>query len=207
MKKPIRWMVAGVLCTVVGVVAGTLVASAITSTPEVDRANARLQLNGNLTARRCVGEDTIAYVTYSGTWSGGETQVLPDPTDYGLTGKVTVSGIKWTINTTTKRGVLTATITLVGSTGAPTYSGPLTLVTQGLPAAGAAVPARGWISAKIVPPDETVSPGDDFLIANTEFKISPTSAIGMFGNAAGSFGTPNFSAVTNVAPTAGDGTC
>src|SRR4030081_2542056 len=91
MKKPLGWIVASVLCAIVGVVAGTLVASAITSTPEIDRANARLQLSGQLTPARCVGEDTTNYITYSGSWTGGETQVLPDATDYGLGGKVTVS--------------------------------------------------------------------------------------------------------------------
>jgi hypothetical protein len=209
MRKPIRWIVAGALCAVACVVAGTLVANALTTSPEIDRANAKLRLSGQLTSRGCVGEDTTDYLTLSGTWKGAETQVLPDPTDYGLTGPVTVTGIKWTINGKTKRGVLTATIALTKSTpaGAVVYSGPLTLVTQGLPSTAAAVPGRGWISASVKLPDEGVASGDDFLIANTEFMISPTGAIGMFGDAAGSFGTPNFAAVTNVAPTAGDGTC
>jgi hypothetical protein len=210
MNKPLRFGLAAAILTTVGVVAATVIAGALTGTPEIDRANARLQLSGSLTAKGCVGEDNVDYLTYRGTWSGGETQVLPDATDYALGGPVKVSGINWTINSKTKRGVLIGTITLTkpSTTAVVTvYTGRLTLVTQGLPsAAGPAVPARGWITASIKLPDEGAA-AEDFLIANTEFKISPSSAIGEFGDAAGTFSIPNYSVVTNVAPVAADGTC
>ncbi len=190
--------------------AGGLAAHAATSgTPEIDRANATFQLSGRLSPVNCVGEDGTSYMTFKGTFKGGTTQVLPDPTDYGLSGTATISGIKWTINLGTKRGVLTGAIGLVDSTGLPQYSGKITLITQGVPAPGTAVPGRGWIVAGFVPADEGVTPGDDNLLANVEFSLSPTGAGGQFGDAAGSgsLGFPDFSGATNVAPTAPDGTC
>jgi hypothetical protein len=152
-----------------------------------------------------VGEDKISYVTYTGNLVGGETQMLPDPTDYNLTGSLAISNIQWTINTQTGRGVLTGKATLTNAAG-PVYSGKLILVTQGQPAAGAAVPGRGWINAKMSLPDEGISPGDDNLIANVEFAININGANGL-GDQPGSLGIPDFSAVTNVAPTALDGVC
>jgi hypothetical protein len=198
----------GVTCTSLGLVVGGLVAhAATTSTPEVDRANATIKLAGTLKKATCLGEDNTNYLTYKGTWKGGESQIVPDPTDYSLNGALTVSGILWTINTQTGRGVLTANISLATSAATTAYAGKLTLVTQGEPAAGALVPARGWISASFGLPDEGVSPGDDSLIANVEFDLSPTGATGQFGDLAGSLNIPDFSAVTNVAPKALDGVC
>ena len=193
----------------VGVFVGGMVAQAATSgTPEIDRANATIKLHGNLTPAKCVGEDGVTYVTYKGTYTGGQSQILPDPTDYTLTGPLTVSGVNWTINTTTHRGVLKGTVTLSTSAGAE-YVGTLTLISQGLPSAAAAVPARGWIVAKFKPADETVTPGDNNLLANVEFGLFTTGATGQFGDAAGTgnAGTLDYSVVTNVAPTALDGTC
>jgi hypothetical protein len=179
-----------------------------TATPEIDRANATMQLNGNLRGISCVGEDKMPYVTYVGSYAGGESQMLPDPTDYPLSGPLSISGVAWTINTKTGRGVLTGTITLGPAGAVPVYSGKLTLVTQGVPAAtGAPVPGRGWIVANIKHPDEGATPGDDNLVANVEFAISPFSAMGQFGDVPGSMGIPDFSVVTNVAPTAADGVC
>ena len=165
-----------------------------------------------MTHAGCVGEDNTDYVTYSGTWSGGATQVLPDPTDYAsLSGSATVTGIKWTVNSKTLRGVLTATITLTRVTPAAktvVYSGGLILVTQGNPAGTAVVPGRGWINAAITLPDEGAA-AEDRLIAITEFKINPggAGANAQFGDAAGSLGIADYSTVTNVAPIAADGTC
>jgi hypothetical protein len=177
-------------------------------TPEIDRANATIQLTGELKSASCVGEDTVNYVTYFGSWKGGETQMTPDPTDYNLTGNLTVGGIQWTINTQTGRGVLTGKITLTSPPPATiVYSGSLILVTQGEPAVGATVPARGWISASFKQPDEGTKPGDDNLIANTEFGITTTGASGQFGDGPGSLGIPDYSVVTNVAPKAADGVC
>jgi hypothetical protein len=197
---------------------GAVVARAATTppSPEVDRANASIQLSGTLKAVTCTGEDTVGtppaptpYVTYLGTWKGAEGQVVPDPTDYNLSGSLTVTRIQWTINLSTGRGVLTGTATLTNSAStSPVYAGRLTLVTQGVPAAGATVSARGWIVAAIKQPDEAVTPGDDSLIANVEFpSLSPTGGAGRFGDLPGAPIVPDFSVVTNVAPTAQDGVC
>ena len=200
-----------VLVAATAVAAGALggvIAHAAVGTPEIDRANATMQLTGNLRSVGCVGEDNTDYVTWFGAWTGSEAQIVPDATDYPLSGAVNVTGIRWTINSATHRGVLTAAITLTtATTGGGVYRGTLTLVTQGQPAAGALVPARGWINAAMVPADEGVTPSDDSLIANVEFSISPTGANGQFGDAPASLGIPDFSAVTNVAPKAADGVC
>jgi hypothetical protein len=201
-----------ILLTTVGLVslgAGAVIGHAATGTPEIDRANATLQMSGSMKSTSCVGEDGVGYTTWHGSYNGGESQVTPDSTDYTLTGKVSITGIKWTISGLTGRGILTATIALTDTSGNATYKGKLTLVTQGAPAAGTTVPGRGWISAAFLPADENVSPGDDNLIANVEFSLSPSSAYAQFGDLAGtgSLGFPDYSAVTNVAPKAADGTC
>jgi hypothetical protein len=208
-KRPFKFGVAAACCCV-SLLVGGVVAYAASGTPEIDRANANIQLSGKLKAAGCVGEDQISYVTWSGSWKGAETQVLPDPTDYPLTGPVTVTGIQWTINASTLRGVLTGTIKMSAATpvgATPVYSGKLTLITQGMPVAGATVAARGWIVAGIVLPDEGVTPGDDSLVANVEFAITPGGANGEFGDLPPQLGFPAFSVVTNVAPKALDGTC
>lgn len=202
----IRLAIAGALACMAF---GGVVVLAASGTPEVDRANATLQLSGKLRPVSCVGEDGITYVTYHGSYGGGESQVAPDPTDYNLSGTVKVVGIAWTINKSTGRGVLTGSITLTNpASGLGTYKGPLTLVTQGLPAAGATVPGRGWIKAAIVASDDNQSPAaaEDTLLANVEFNLSPTSANGQFGDGAGNgtLGFPDWSAVTNVPA---DGVC
>ena len=195
------------LCAAACVAAGATIANAGTGTPEVDRANANIQLSGSLNPVRCIGEDSMNYITYAGTYRGGESEVTPGFTDYPLTGSMVISGVDWTINLKTMRGVLTGLVTLSSAAGGPDYSGRLILVTQGFPAAGALVPGRGWIAAGFKLPDEGTTPGDDALIANVEFKLSTTSAQGHFGDAAGSFSIPNYSVVTNVAPSALDGVC
>jgi hypothetical protein len=191
-----------------GVLVGTVVASASTGTPEIDRANATIKFSGQLNPVSCVGEDAVKYVTFIGAWRGNVNQLPPDPTDYPFTGPFTVSAIQWTINAHTLRGVLTGQISILAPTGAPAYKGRLTLVTQGLPnAAGAQVSARGWISAVAQPPDEGATPNDDSLIANVEFLIGPAGGSGQFGDVPASLGIKDFSVVTNVAPLAQDGVC
>jgi hypothetical protein len=189
--------------------------AAIAGTPEVDRASATTQLTGQYSRPTfCVAEDGGQYTTYRGTATGSESQVLPDPTDYSLAGPLTISGIIWTVNLTTGRGVLTGTIKLSTSAGSGEYVGKVTLISQGVPRPdGSAVPARGWIVAAFTPPDETVTPGDDSLLANVEFMLVTQAGVpnttGQFGDAAGSgsLGFPDWSVVTNVAPRALDGTC
>jgi hypothetical protein len=209
MKKPFRAIALGVVCCSVGVLTGAVVAYAVSGTPEIDRASATIQASGNLTSVTCTGEDNTGYVTLSGAFNGGENQMLPDATDYVLSGKLKITAIVWTVNTQTARGVLTAKITLLNSAAAgATYAGKLTLVTQGVPAAGAVVTARGFIVANFKLKDDGVAPpNDDNLIANVEGTLSPTGMSLDFGDAVPNPGYPDFAAVTNVAPTAADGTC
>jgi hypothetical protein len=151
-----------------------------------------MQLAGSLKATNCVGVGSVPYVTFAGSFKGGETQFLPDPTPLPLSGNLVVSKILWTINLKTDRGVLTATVKLSSAASGAAYSGSMTLITQGVPAAGALVPGRGWIVA-ILPG----SPSPGSLLANVEFRLSPTSANGQFGDVPGSFGIPDYSAVYN----------
>jgi hypothetical protein len=187
-----------------------VIAAAASGTPEVDPANATFSLTGQVVQASCTGEDGAMYATYRGGWSGTETDKTPGSTDYSLSGPAAVSGIKWTINKSTGRGVLTGTITLSTTAGTGAYKGTLILVTQGIPAVGALVPARGWINAGFVLADDGVPPPglDDHLIANVEFMIplSGTTS-GQFGDAVTSLGFPDWSVVTNVAPKAADGLC
>jgi hypothetical protein len=104
---------------------------------------------------------------------------------------------------------VSGTITLKTAAGVGIYACKVTLISQGVPTAGASVPARGWIVAKFTPPDEGVTAGDDNLLANVELSLSPTAANGQFGDlpGRGTLGFKDFSAVTNVGPVALDGTC
>ena len=196
------------------IVGGVVVVRATSGTPEIDRANATLSLQGRLAQAQCTGEDGVPYLTLKGAYSSGvETQYVPDPTNYDLSGKVTIGGIVWTINLSTKRGVFLGTIALHNSTGALSYKGTIWLITDGLPSSGSAVPARGWINAPFLLPDDGVptstSPNDDRLLANVEFVLAPTGASGQFGTSPPNPGGPvypDFSVVTNVAPPL-DGTC
>lgn len=182
---------------------GAVVAVASPSgSPEIDRAAATMSLNGQISQARCPGEDTTTYETFVGQYSGSQTQVAP-ATDYSLSGTAAITITNWTINIKTARGVLAATIMLSTPAAGVTYKGALTLITQGLPVAGAVVTARGWIFARFVLPDEGASaPKDDALLANAEFKLSPTAATGQFGSSVTSLGYPDFSVVTNVPPVA-----
>jgi hypothetical protein len=183
---------------------GAAIAAASSAGPEVDIAKATIQLEpAKFVPTRCAGEDGINYVTYRGTWRGGETDGMPGSTDYNLSGPLTVKGIVWTINLTTQRGVLRGVADLRSDSAKAvgnTYVGPITLITQGLPAVGskAAVTARGFINAKTYSPSpasaKTVLDGGS-LLANVEFQILPSfAANGEFG---GSMGFPDYSVTTN----------
>jgi hypothetical protein len=185
-----------------------------TPKPEVDPANATIQLGAStpLVGTPCLGEDKLAsgaktpYVTYRGTWTGGATETVAGESDHPLSGTLTVSSIVWTINLNTNRGVLSGKAVLTSPPGAVTqtfYSGRIVLVTQGNPAATSApTVGRGYINAAFTVPDEGTTPGDDGLIANVEFGF-----LGL-GGAAGSFGdvplpvpsVPDFSVVTDAPP-------
>jgi hypothetical protein len=196
-------------CCCVGLVVWGVVAFASAPTPEIDNANAKITLNGTIHYVSCLGEDAKNYRTYTGTWNGAEAQNSADATDHSLSGSLTVSGMHWTINTTTRRGVLIANIALKTASGAPIYSGSLLLVTQGLPdSTTPTVYARGGIDAQLQQADEGALPSDDHLIANTEFKLGMDGGFGVFGNLSGNLGgVANYSVVTNVAPTPSDGIC
>lgn len=209
----------GVTCTAAGVVIGGVLAQSLalgagTPKPEVDQANATIQLGVStpLTGVACPGEDKLAtgaktpYITYTGTWVGGETESVAGESDYPLSGTLTVSNISWTINLNTDRGVLSGKAVLTTPAGTPPvtlYSGKLVLVTQGNPAATSApTTGRGYITASVSLPDEGATPGDDSLLANVEF-----GSLGL-GGADGSFGNvplptpsiPDYSVVTNTPP-------
>jgi hypothetical protein len=194
MKRTVAATVAA-LALAGGVGAGVAVAS---GQPEVDQANATIQLNSaKFVPTSCAGEDGINYVTFRGAWKGGETDGTPGSTDYNLSGPLTISKVVWTVNLSTLRGVLhgVATLRAAGTTTVTTYTGPITLVTQGLPnsASGSAVPARGWIAARTF--TNGAADGGS-LLANVELSIGPAfAANGQFGN--GSMGFPDFSVATN----------
>jgi hypothetical protein len=205
-----RFAIGCVVCASLGALAGGFVAQAATTpAPEIDRANANIQLGGTLVSKTCNGEDATAtggpipYITYSGSWRGSASQVVPDPTDYLLSGALKVTGIRWTINLNTGRGVLIGKAVLSSSAAnATTYSGTLTVVTQGVPAAGAVVAGRGFLTAGFPLSDDGVAPpNDDHLVANVEFPaMSPGGATGFFGDKSGTASVPDFSVVTNVWP-------
>ncbi len=177
--------------------AGATIAAAA-GAPEVDEANATIQLGAShFTAARCLGEDGVTYETFRGSWKGGETDLTPGSTDYNLTGSLAVNRIVWTVNLKTQRGVLRGTTALTSDTAAApvkTYTGPITLITQGLPAASTPpVSARGWINAAT---DTNGAPDGGSLLANVELQILPGfAANGEFGNQTMNF--PDFSVATN----------
>jgi hypothetical protein len=183
----------------VAIVAVPGVAFAVVGTPEVDNANANIALQPSAAFRptTCAGEDGISYITYRGTWKGSESDVTPGSTDYSLSGPLKVSGVTWTINTKTQRGVLKGTATLTSAAAnLPTYSGLLVLITQGMPVVGAkTVLARGWINAAT----STNGAADGgSILANVEFRINGGfNATGIFGDAAGAGGTANYSVAFN----------
>ncbi len=194
-------------------VAGNGAVFASSGTPEINRANATMNLTGTYpSVVSCTGEDTINYRTYraGGPWTGPQTEVAPDPADYALSGALSFTNIVWTINLNTQRGVYRATATLRTTAGAVVYTGPLTLITQGVPApkGNLNVYARGWLSAHFAPADDTVAPpGDDYLLANVQFKLDLGSAQGEFGTAPAGFGAGTYAVVTNVTPASADGVC
>jgi hypothetical protein len=206
----------GVSCVALGGVAGALLAPTSTPKPEIDRANATIQLGGTLKSVTCTGEDKLPtgaktpYITYSGSWSGSESQILPDATDYNLSGSLTVSGLSWTINLNTDRGVLSGKAVLTGPNTAgktvTTYVGTLTVITQGNPdATSAPTTGRGWLVANFKLPDDGVSgPNDDYLYANVEFpSIGLGGATGAFGDDPGTINppsVPDYSVVANTPP-------
>ena len=193
--------IVGVVTSASIVIGSAGIAAALTAQPEVDNANATIAFPAaKFAPATCLGEDGINYVTYRGAWSGTETDVTPGSTDYNLSGTLTVSKVLWTINLTTQRGVLRGSAELVspspsGATGSVTYTGPLTLITQGLPDAATTangVSARGWINAKTY--TNGAADGGS-LLANVEFQIASNfSANGEFG---ASMGFPDYSVADN----------
>ena len=195
LRRPTVRLVA-VLVAVTAFVSGG-VAVALSGVPEIDKANATLRLSANpkFTSVKCPGEDGLPYITYRGGWRGAENDVTPGSTDYDLSGPLAVSKIVWTINLETKRGVLSGTAVLTSAaSGQRTYAGPLRLITQGVPSAGAVVSARGWLAASTYT-QGAVDGGS--VLANVEMQINGSFASqGTFGDAAGTFGTPSYAVAT-----------
>jgi hypothetical protein len=186
-----------------GVGGGTVVAWA-SGAPEIDSTAANVTLNPTtLQSRACPGEDGARYVTYTGTWKGSEAD-LGWPTDYTpMTGPLTLNNVVWTVKVSGSDprlapGLLNATAVLVRGDGSGTvvYSGPLTLITQGIPEDPQQVSqvlGRGLIDASTF--TAGVKDGGS-VAANVELNITPTlAATGKFGQA--SYGFPDFSVATN----------
>jgi hypothetical protein len=210
----------GVTCIAGGVLIGgvltqSLALGAGTPRPEVDPANATIQLGAPapLTGVTCLGEDKLAstggrvpYITYTGSLAGGETESVAAENDYSLTGNLAINNITWTINLNTDRGVFSGKAVLTSPVGTPPqtiYSGKIVLVTQGNPASTSApTTARGYIVAGIGLPDEGTTPGDDYVLANVEFEqLGLASANGSFGNLPlPTPQVPDFSVVANTPP-------
>jgi hypothetical protein len=201
-RIPMKKRVLVPIATIVALAISGGVAYAVVGAPEVDRANVTISVKPVVAFKStsCVGEDGISYVTYRGTWKGGEHEVTPGFTDYNLTGPFQIKPVVWTINLTTGRGVLNGTATLkTPATGLLIYSGPLTLITQGLPNTGNGVLGRGWISAPTYGSvDGANVPDGGSLLANVEFQITNTfAATAHFGDAAPFTGIPNYSVTFN----------
>ena len=195
LRRPrLRFVVALAALTVL---VGGGVAVALSGTPEIDKANATMRLSASpkFTSVRCPGEDGLPYITYRGGWRGAESDVTPGSTDYNLSGPLVVSKVVWTINLETKRGVLSGTALLTSAASAKrTYVGPLRLITQGVPSAGAVVSARGWLAAATYTKG-AVDGGS--VLANVEMKINGSfAAKGLFGDAPATFGTPSYAVAT-----------
>lgn len=192
--------IAVAIATIVVVLSGATAAFAgAIGKPLVDPTKGTMNLKASgVQVRRCVGVNNFAYETFRGNWNGIETDGMPGSTPYNLSGTLAVHKWVWTINLKSQRGVFRGKAVLTGNdaTGsAPqtVYEGPITLVTQGLPAsAGNGVQARGWINGATY--TKGVKDGGSFL-ANVEFNILSTlQGVGEWG------GAPAFddlSAVTN----------
>lgn len=158
------------------VVGSAAVAVAGRTGPEIGNANATIQLSPNkFVPKACVGQAGVPYVTYRGSWTGGETDLTPGSTNYNLTGSLTVHSVVWTVNQVTQRGVLRGQAELVspsatGATGTVTYTGPITLITQGLSTVAGQVPSKrdrlsrvAWRARRVLPvppgPVRVTSPG------------------------------------------------
>ena len=194
-RPKFRYAVAAALAATV---LGGGVAAAMSGTPEIDKANATMKLSPaeRFTSASCAGEDGIKYVTFHGSWKGAETDVTPASTDYDLSGSLSIGKIVWTVNTRSKRGVLTGQAFLTEpASGLRTYAGTLRLITQGMPGTdGALVAGRGWVTAATY--TKGAADGGS-LLANVEMQVNASfAARGTFGDSAGTFNTPTFAVTT-----------
>jgi hypothetical protein len=197
-EDPMKRIFVGLVASALIAVGAGVAVAAAGSVPEIDAANATIQLGSTkFVSTSCVGVGGVPYVTFRGTWKGGETAV-PPLTPYNLSGPLTIKKVVWTINLNTDRGVLRGTAVLGGATAAgsePTvYSGGLVLITQGVPNTdGAEVPARGWVNADTY--TNGIADGGS-LLANVELQIGGGfSANGEFGNS--TMGILDYSVTTN----------
>jgi hypothetical protein len=165
------------------VLAGAGVAMAGTiGTPEIVAESATITVapQAAFVPTSCTGVGGVPYVSYVGaSWVGTETAAAPVLPPFNLTGTFSVTGIVWTINLSTGRGLLRGTAVFASPASAKgSYKGTITLVTQGVPGSDQ-IQARGWISAT------TSAPGGG-LFSNVEFEIGPGfTAAGEFGSSMG----------------------
>jgi hypothetical protein len=198
----VRRIVSLIVGTGVFVLVG-VVAAAAAGVPEIDNANATFQMKAtNVVVTTCNGEDGTMYTKVVGKkWAGGEVDFTPGSTDYILTGTLTWTKVVWTINNTTRRGIFRATAKLVDSSGLNAYSGPVVLITQGIPGTQNAA-MRGWLNAKTFggdPPNPPGAPDGGSLLANIDATIQSGGSYpisGLFGDAPPQLGYPNLSVTT-----------
>jgi hypothetical protein len=71
------------------VLGGVAAKSATSGTPEVDNANATIDVSSRLPLKQigCAGEDASDYETLTGMWASVETETIPGLTDYPLSGR------------------------------------------------------------------------------------------------------------------------
>jgi hypothetical protein len=182
---------------VAGVIATTAaIALAVVGPPEVDKANAVFRLTTKVAPVGCAGEDATQYATWRSIWKGSETEATPGSTDYVLTGKLAYNAAV-TVNMSTHRGVMRGTVTLTvpstaGTPGVKVYSGPLTIVVQGVDTPnGFVYNGRGFLEAFTYSKDpasgKLVRDGGQIL-ANVEVKFPTSAAGGAFDTMSGQFG-------------------
>jgi hypothetical protein len=147
--------------------------------PEVDRAAAKFQAQGQVDSVRCVGEDGDPYIETNGRWAGPINDTSPVPGDFSLNGTLQLS-MKIVMNAPTGTGEALGTATIQGAAGgSKTFNGRITLVTQRTPDL---ITARGMIIGNSLGPN---GPTGDRLLANVELSINRvTNAL------TGSFGGP-----------------
>jgi len=163
------------------------VASAFTpGKPEVDKAAARFDGQGQVNPTRCVGEDGDPYVQFDGRWAGTMTDTSPVPGNFSVSGALTTS-MSIVQNAKTGAGEALGTVTLQPAAGGGrTLQGRITLLTQRTPDL---IQGRGMIVANSL---NASGPTGDRLVANVEVSINRTT-FALSGQLGGAASFPDFS--------------